>query len=419
MKLRVQLNDLKHQRADLLRASEAAYTANDRAGGDKALADAQALNPQIENLQARIDEEDRFSAPTPSAGMEGLDDATQTRVEALQGGGPVQFSAREVADSLGMRLVGTRRVSNATTLASGDIVSPTGTGNTVRGGDNPISSIVDQVMATDLTGLSMYSEPFVKTELEAQGGKISTTAGQARTDSTATFGVAQIKPYELTVTSYLDRNLADLTPVAYEAKIRQMVMRALRRKLATLIYNGDGQATPDFFGIKTAKDKEGNVIYRTTAVTAFDEDVLMAMYFGYGGDEETGGNARLYLNKADLKTIGEFKGTNERKRLFKITPDAGNANTGMISDGGYIIPYTLGSALTQLTGVARGASAVQTMLYGDPFNFELGLFGPYSIRVDESYKAAERLITLMGDVKAGGNLIVQDGFCVATVPIQA
>ena len=418
MKLRVQLNDLKHQRADLLRASETAYAANDRAGGDKNLADAQALNPQIENLQARIDEEDRFSAPTATVGMEGLDDATQSRVDALQGNGPVQFSAREVADSLGLRLIGTPRVQNATTLASGNILSPTGAGTEVRGGNNPISSIVDQVMVTDLTGLESYSEPFVKTELQAAGGKVSETAGQDRTDSDATFGIAKIKPYEATVTTYLDRNLANLSPVAYEAKIRQMVMRALRRKLATLIYNGDGQATPDFFGIKTAKDKDGNVIYKTINVTTFNEDVLMEMYFGYGGDEETGGNARLYLNKADLKTIGEFKGTNERKRLFKITPDAGNANTGMISDGGYIIPYTIGSALTKLTGVAQGASAVQTMLYGDPFNFELGLFGPYSIRVDESYKAAQRLKTILGDVMVGGNLIVQDGICVATVPVQ-
>ena len=56
------------------------------------------------------------------------------------------------------------------------------------------------------------------------------------------------------------------------------------------------------------------------------------------------------------------------------------------------------------------------MLYGDPMNFEVGLFGDYTIRVDSSYKAADRLLTILGDAMVGGNLIVDKGFVVATLP---
>lgn len=56
------------------------------------------------------------------------------------------------------------------------------------------------------------------------------------------------------------------------------------------------------------------------------------------------------------------------------------------------------------------------MLYGDPMNFMLGLFGSYSVRVDESIKGEERMLTILGDAMVGGNLVVDKGFVVGTVP---
>ena len=37
------------------------------------------------------------------------------------------------------------------------------------------------------------------------------------------------------------------------------------------------------------------------------------------------------------------------------------------------------------------------------------------MRVDESVKAVERMLTILGDAMIGGNLIVDKGFVVATV----
>ena len=52
-------------------------------------------------------------------------------------------------------------------------------------------------------------------------------------------------------------------------------------------------------------------------------------------------------------------------------------------------------------------------------NYELGLYGDYTVRVDESIKGVERMLTILGDAMVGGNLIVHHGFGVATVPKTA
>ena len=80
------------------------------------------------------------------------------------------------------------------------------------------------------------------------------------------------------------------------------------------------------------------------------------------------------------------------------------------------MPYVIGSALTALADSTQTSSAIQTMVYGDPMNYELGLFGPYTIRIDESVKSIERMNAILGDIMVGGNLIMQDGFVVATLP---
>ena len=73
--------------------------------------------------------------------------------------------------------------------------------------------------------------------------------------------------------------------------------------------------------------------------------------------------------------------------------------------------------LTALSTATASASAVTpTMIYGDPANYLLGLFGGFTIRIDSSYKAAERLDTILGDVMVGGNVIVDKGFVIANLP---
>lgn len=402
--MRRKMNDLMAKRAGLLAEAETALKAENHELYKAKMTAVGNINEEITEVKALIDEQDRqFMAKAPDARAEA--EKAQERGAALLKGGEVKFSADEVR--------------KAVTLATGTLVEPTGVGSDVRdiiGG--AVSSIVDQVSVANLTGMGAYQEPYVISELTANANTVASKAGASRPASTdPTFGVAEIKPYELTVTSFVDRNLARLTPANYYAKIYNMAMRAMRRKLATLIVNGDSETTHVMYGIKNAVNKAGTPIYSTTNVSAVDVNLLDNLYFAYGTDDALAPNARLLLTKADLKAIGQLRGTNEKQRLFTIEPDMGNPNTGIIRDGGVVIPYTICSDLTSLSGAtASSAGPIQTMCYGSPANYLLGLFGDFTIRVDESFKAQERLLTILGDAFVGGNLVADKGFVVATVP---
>ncbi|MBD9247274.1 MAG: phage major capsid protein [Clostridiales bacterium] len=399
--------DLNAQHADLVRQANEAFEAQDVDAARNFTEQAEALQPERDGLRRLLDQEAQAGPAAPVSHE--MRDRAEERADTLRNGGLITFSAAEICAGLGLR------ISNATTLATGTLVEPTRAGSTIHGGDSPISSIVDQVYVQDLTGCQAIQEPILRTELEGKAAKVTTAAGTARAASDPVFTAAKIQPYEVSVTSFVDRNLANLTPVAYEEKIRTLAMRALRRKVAQLIYNGDGQASPDMYGIKTAKDVAGNALYKTVDLSTIEAGCLDKLVYAYGGDEEIGGNARLYLNKKDLQALGTLRST-DGKRIYEIIPEPGNPNVGRIVDGGLIVPYTIGSALTALTGANATTAAVAHMLYGAPTNYELGLFGAYSIRVDTSVRAVERMNTILGDVMVGGNLIQPDGFVVGSLP---
>lgn len=406
--MRRKLIDLKTQRTALLEGAEALLKAGKREEYRAEMEKVSNMNADIKDLQDLIQEQDRkFLDAAPDRGEE--KEKALERAEVLKKGGEVKFSARETIRDV-------YQASKQITLATGTIVQPTGAGADIRDPlGNVVSSIVDEVYVQDLTGMSAFLEPYVISEVDAKGGKVATTAGTARTASTdPKFGVAKISPYELTVTTYVDRNISRLSPANYYEKIRSMAMRAMRRKLSDLIVNGDGQGSPDMFGIKNAKNVAGENIFAALEITGgVTENLLTELFFAYGGDETIGANARLYCNKTDLRALGKIRGAQDKKRVFDIQPESGNPNRGMIVDGGTMIPYAVNSFLTALDGAGTSA---QTMVYGDPMNYELGLFGEFTVRVDESVKAVERMYTILGDAMVGGNLVVDKGFVVATTP---
>lgn len=394
--MKQKIYNLINQRASLLKKAEDALDAENKSEYQSLMEQIHNLNAEIKDVQDLVDEQDRQMMAAPGPTGSELEDMAHERVSALMRGDSVTFSATEV-----------RRAMNQITLATGTIVEPTGAGSTIHDPlGNVVPSIVDRVRVMDMTGMGAFQEPYVITELDAKGGKVSETAGTARTASTdPTFGVAEIKPYELSVTSYVDRNIARLSPASYYDKISGMAMRALRRNLAALIVNGDDPSTPTFFGITNAKNKAAaNIFAEASLGSAIDVNTLDTLYFAYGSDEAMGAGARLLLTKANLKALGALRGANEKRRLLTITPDAANPNSGVITDGGVVLPYDLVKAVGDTK-----------ILYGDPFNFEVGLFGDYTIRIDESVKAVERMYAILGDVFVGGNLIVDKGFVVGTI----
>ena len=391
--MRRKLIDLCATRSKEIEKAEAALNANDQEAYAACMVKIGNMNTEIENIQALIREQDRKVMEAPANPAEQRDMA-EDRGATLMRGDDVQISAAEV-----------RRMFNSTTVATGTIVQPTGAGTNIHDPvGNQVSSIIDQVTVQDLTGMGAYQEPYVKAEMEAQSQKVETAAGTARTATDPTFGIAELRPREVNVTSFVDRNIARLSPADYYAKVMSMAMRAMRRAIAKMIITGDGEGSPAMFGITNAKNKASENIFAEETITAIDATTLDQLYFAYGSDVAIGANARLLLTKKNLKAFGALRGTNEKRRLLDIVPDMANPNTGIIRDGGVVIPYTISADVTD-----------GKLLYGDPANYLLGLFGAYSIRVDESVKAVERMYAILGDVMVGGNLVVDKGFVVGTV----
>ena len=245
--MRRKYNDLLAKRAGMLTEAETLLKDGKREDYKSKMAEIGNINDEITEVKAFIDEQDRQFLERKDDPGEEKDKAAE-RGNTLMKGGSIALSAQEVRKGLYL-------ASKSVTLATTTLVEPTGAGRNIRDGiGNMVSSIIDQVYVQDLTGMGSFLEPYVISELDAKGGKVSTNAGKARTASSdPTFGVAKISAYELNTTSYVDRNISRLSPAGYYDKIYGMALRAMRRKACGLIANGDGQASPDMYGIKNAK----------------------------------------------------------------------------------------------------------------------------------------------------------------------
>ena len=405
---------LAADRTTALKAAETALEANNRAEYDSNMAKVANINDEIKRVQDLIAEQERvIDVRQPSASE--VRDIAEERANALRNGREVKFSVAEIRRGL-------RNANGDGTLVSGSIAQPIGAGVEVR--DNlGYTSLVDIVRTMDMTGLGGWEEPYATAYQSTDQGTPASEAGTARTKSDPGFAISQIKPYTVSVTSLVDKNIARLSPSLYLQKVQDLAFRALRNKIAALILKGDAEATHVMYGMLNGTNKAGASIVTTVAATVdtgygkIDDQLLNNLYFGYGNDYEAGGNAMLFLNKTDLKAWGALRGTYEKRRIFAIDPLPGNANRGTISDGGGIAPFSMG-APTAVNGTAQAAASGEDKLccvYGDPLNYLLGLFGDYTIRVDESVKSIERMYAVLGDATVGGNVIVKDGFVAAKI----
>lgn len=360
------------------------------------------LDTEEKALRAKMDIKSRMTQVMEKP--EGNPEEKNLRDKEIKESGKMEISAQEVRTAL-------KASMRSTVIGTDTLTQPTKVSGTIHDDLNMVSSIIDQVYSQDLTGCSAFEEPYVKTEPEAS----NRADGEANSStSDPVFRVAKLAPYLLNVTSYVSKNIERVTPTAYVEKVRSLAIKALRRKAADLIVNG---VSGSFNGIKIAKNTKSETICKAYKVTSptIGATTLRDIVFQYGGNDELGPNARLFLTKEDLAAFGAVRGTNEKKAIYEITADSGNANTGTIKDGGTIVPYTIMSGLTSLSKSTRGSADIQTMIYGDPMNFELGLFGPYTVEVSKDYKFAEGLLTIMGECMVGGNVIVDEGFVVVTL----
>lgn len=273
--------------------------------------------------------------------------------------------------------------TRAVLISGGKIATPTEVGG-INDAFTQVSSIVDMVKVTNCEGMGAY-----KVAYEIASATAATqTEGADAAASEMDYDYVEITPQTEAVVSYISKQVRKQSPLNYADKVRASALTALRKRAAKII-------TDKILASSLSEAK---------ALTAIDETTLRTMALTYGGDEGIEGGAVLQLCKADLIKFGDVRGTQEKKAVYEITPDASNPNTGIIKDGGLSVKYCLNVNLTS-----------GQLIYGDPMCFELGLFSNYEIAVSEDHSITKLMLTVVGDVELGGEVVVNHGFVVGTV----
>ena len=292
------------------------------------------------------------------------------------------------------------RESRAVTMATTGLVKPVGNSKDTKDMlGSAYSAMVDLVDAVDCEGMSEYKAAYV----DAINAAAKATEATAATDADiVTFGYASIKPVKVSAYNEVSHEVLKQTDSRYYETIRAKAIDALRKKLSDFIMNSDAASNPVFIGIKDA----GAIAAATDLeITAIDATTLRKIALSYGGDENIVGAGYLMLNKKDLVAFGDVRGTNEKRAVYEITPDAQNPNTGVIRDGGLAVRYTINSNVKALADASAGD---YIMVYGVPRAYQMGIFSQAQVRVAEDLK--KDVLQIRADIMAGGNVVVKNGF---------
>lgn len=376
------------------------------------VAESESLNKEKSELEAKIAEIEAelkiTKEPERSAGEKEIRAKNYKEIKNMENS--IEERANLFAASHSMTIPASE--ARSILIGTGTLAKPTEVGG-INEPQNILSSIVDMVAVEDLTGTGGYKEAYMTAWQSAD----LATDGTASTPSDPVFRTVAINPILIDTLTYVSKSIKKQTPLQYEEKVRKGALLALKKKAVAYIIKGNGTTEP--FGVYNAVNTESSPATMTDELkltsATIDATTLRKIVFAYGGDENVGGGAKLFLNKKDLIKFGDVRGTNEKKAVYEITPDGANPNTGIIKDGGLSVPYVICSDVTALSESTYVNADIPTMIYGDPANYKLGLFGGYEVSVSEDYKFAEGLLSVRGEAMIGGNVIVDKGFVVVTL----
>ena len=281
------------------------------------------------------------------------------------------------------RTSATAEETRAVLVSSGSIATPTEVDGINENGFVGVSSIIDLVKVVNCEGMGKNRVAYTKTDAAAA----EQTEGAAAGGTGTAFDFVDISPESIAILDAISKQTKKQSPLQYEAKVKEKAMLALRKEAAKIV---------------TEKVLASDLV-TTQTISALNETAVREIVLNYGGDEGIDGAAYLFLNKADLITLGKVRGTGEKKAVFEIIPDA-NPNTGVIKDGGTIVKYCLNKNLT-----------AGTLLYGQPKNIELDLFSNYEIAVSEDFYFDKLMDAIRGDVELGADVVAQGGIVKVTV----
>lgn len=275
------------------------------------------------------------------------------------------------------------------------IIVPTFDSSAINEGFNTVSSLVDRVKHVNLNGGESYEEPY---RIDIPEGTY-TTEGSAAADTDVTFGKAAMTKSKITAYSEISREMLKLPNANYAGYVQNAIRTSIRAKMTKEILLGSG-ATNSFVGIfsnkATAIDPASDL-----TLAGIDDTTLDQIIFNYGGKEDVEDAAVLILNKLDLLAFASVR-TSTKQKFYDIKSQG---NTGTING----VPYIINSACNQLTDSTK-KTADYCMAYGSLSNYTIATFADIEVAQSDQYKFKEGMICNRGDVYAGGNVTVYNGF---------
>ena len=295
--------------------------------------------------------------------------------------------------------------ARAVLVSGGTLATPTAVSgiNDIPGAK--VSSIIDLCKVVNCSGMGKNRVAYVAADADTAAAQ---TEGSAATAKEPTFAYVDISPTSVAATAQISKQTKKQSPLQYSAKVRDQAFLALRKKAAAIATAALKASSLNTSVVATVASSKGVI----------DASTLRNLTMAYGGDESLMAGT-LFLNKTDLIAFGDVRGTNEKKAVYEITPNAANPNTGIIKDGGLSVPYVINSNLTACSGTSQTASVQKTMFFGDPQCLELDLFSDYEIRVSEDYAITSLMDTIVGDVEVGSDVVVKNGFVALSIPVSA
>ena len=262
-------------------------------------------------------------------------------------------------------------------VSSGKLALPKAVANEIGELPAVVSSIVDDVDVIDATGTGTWEFPYRKTDAAAA----AVTEGSAIGGTAGTFDKVTIGPEAWGILDEISNQVKKMTPVNYQQSIQNNAYLALRREARN----------------KIVTKVLASTLIETVAGMALDATYIRKLVLGYDADESVAGNAKLYINKADLQTLGAIRGTNEKKAVFEI--EFTDANNGTIKDGAMLVPFSICAALT-----------AGTQLYGNPRTIKMLMWDNYEVSTDDGGDYFKRnMLGIRGLQTAGADLAVWHG----------
>lgn len=287
--------------------------------------------------------------------------------EAGNAAGEAETRARALAD--------TGRIELRALLSTGQIASPTKAAG-INGMADTTGSIVDDIKGVPLTGNGAYIVAYQKSAATAA----DLTDGDEIGGTQAEFGYVTINPLEWATTGSVSKQLSKVSPLAYLQALETAALAALRAKAEGKVY--------------AAVLKSGLL---GTAQAALDADYLRDVVMGHTSIKGKGG-VKLYLNRADLVILGKVRGTHEKKPLYEIKFDDGTNISGVISEGGIAVPFSVTEQLP-----------AGTQLFGQPQTIEMPMWDNYKIETDDSVFFTKNLTAYRGVQTANADLCALNG----------